>query len=183
MFGCMVRRGIVRAVQAAALMAALIAAVPAAAEKLLFDHRLSPALAAAFDDSDPDRVAYDARNPAYITDLVAVRGTAKNWTEALVIISRKPSDTVRTAADWAAELRAQAARRCPATFTTLAEDAGSITFERHSTGCAPGYPPVALYRAVGSGKSLFLLTALSKDGLSEESLKQWRAVFASARIE
>ena len=179
----MVRRGIVRAARAAAFVAALAAAVPASAEKLVFDHRLSLALEAAFNDSDPARIAYDARNPAYVTDLVAVRGTAKDWTEALVIIARKPGGAVRTAADWKAELQAQALAKCPATFTTVAQDAESVTFERRSTGCAPGYPPIAIYRAVGRGKSLFLLTAMAKDGLSDDSLKQWRAVFASARIE
>lgn len=183
MFASMVKRGIVRAVRFAALFAALAAAVPAAAEKLVFDHRLSPALQAAFDDSDPARIAYDARNPAYVTDLVAVRGTAKNWTEALVIIARKPAEPVRTAADWARELQADATAKCPATFTTIAQDAESITFERRSTGCAPGYPPIAVYRAIGRGKGLFLLAAMAKDGLGEEALRQWRAVMASARIE
>ena len=159
----MTRISIVRAARLALGVATLAAAVPAAAEKLVFDHRLSPALEAAFAGDEATHVAYDARNPAYVTDLIAVRGTTKDWTEALVIIARKPA--------------------APVSSADVARDAGSVTFERRSTGCAAGYPPVAIYRAIGSGKSLFLLAAMARDGLSEESLRQWRAVLASARIE
>ncbi|WP_423142863.1 hypothetical protein ACOYW6_05805 [Parablastomonas sp. CN1-191] len=179
----MTRISIVRAARLALGVATLAAAVPAAAEKLVFDHRLSPALEAAFAGDEATHVAYDARNPAYVTDLIAVRGTTKDWTEALVIIARKPAAPVSSADAWVDELKAEALRKCSATFTEIARDAGSVTFERRSTGCAAGYPPVAIYRAIGSGKSLFLLAAMARDGLSEESLRQWRAVLASARIE
>lgn len=166
-------------------LALLVAAAPAAAaERLSFDHRLSPPLKAAFDANDPARIVYNAKNPRYITDLVVVRGpSAQAWLEALLIIARAPDKKVGTAAAWADELRAESMRRCPSTFTVVAEDTHSILLERRSTGCPANYPPYALYRAVAGQKSLFLLAAMAKDELSPEAQAQYRAVLASARIE
>ena len=74
-------------------------------------------------------------------------------------------------------------RRCASTFQTLAEDERSVTFERRSSGCAAGYPPVALYRVVAGKQSLFLLGFLHKAEPSAEVQGQWRAVLASASID
>lgn len=168
----------------AAALAFLGASVPAMADKLTFDHRLAPALKAVLDGGDPGMVAYNASNPKYVTDLIAVRGrSAKDWTEALVIIARTPDKKVATAGDWAGELQREAGNKCAATFTELARDETSVTFERRSTGCAPGYPPIAIYRAVGNGKSLFLLAVMVKDDLGETERGQWLALMNSAHIE
>lgn len=170
--------------RALAWLALLLGASPAAAEQLLFDQRLSLALAAAFDSNDPARIAYNAANPKYVTDVIAVRGaSARDWTEAMVIISRAPDGKVRSAADWVAELQAEATRRCSSTFTTIAEDAGSVTFERRSTGCTGNYPPFAIYRAIAGQRSLFLLAAMTRDAMSDKAQREWRAVLASAHIK
>lgn len=170
------------AAAAAALL--LIAAVPAMAEQLVFDHRLSPPLKAVFDADDPAKIAYNAKDPSFVTDLIAVRGvSAQDWTEALLIIARTPRGKVHSARDWAEELRADAPRHCAGTLTTLAEDEASITLERRSTGCAADYPPFALYRVVAGKRSLFLLAAMSKDAMSDAAQAQWRAVLASAHIK
>ena len=120
------------------LLAALVlSATSAMAERLLFDHRLSPPLKAVLDSKNAAMISYNDKNPKYVVDVIAVRGnSASDWTEALVIIARTPSRKVRTAADWMAELRAEAeARRCANRIEMLAEDAGSVTFERRSTAC------------------------------------------------
>ena len=71
----------------AMLLGLLLLAGPALAEKLVFDHRLSPALKAVLDSGDASMIDYNTANPRNVIDLIAVRGTsAKNWTEALVII-------------------------------------------------------------------------------------------------
>ena len=168
----------------AAFVALSLVASPALAERLSFDHRLSPALKAVLDANDPAMIEYNDKNPRYVTDVIAVHGkSARDWTEALVIIARTPDKQVRTAAQWMAELRADADRKCRNEVRTLAEDAASLTFERRSTGCPKDYPHLALYRVVAGQRSLFLLAVLSKAELSEESQRQWRELLASAHLE
>lgn len=168
----------------AALLGLVLLASPVQAERLKFDHRLSPALKAALDANDPALIDFNDSNPRYVTDLIAVQGkSAKDWTEALLIVARAPDKKVRTVADWVAELQDEGQRRCPSTFRTLAGDGGSATFERVSTGCQVGYPNVALYRIVAGTRSLFLLGFLSKGEPSQATRQQWAAVLASAAIE
>lgn len=159
-------------------------ATPALADKLTFDHRLVPALKAVLDSGDGGMIDYNASNPKNVVDLIAVRGrSAKDWTEALVIIARTPQGKVLSAADWASELQGEAKAKCPSTFTEIARGENSVTYERRSTGCPKGYPPIALYRTVGSKRSLFLLAVLVKDELSEIERGQWLALMSSAHIE
>lgn len=170
--------------QLAAMLGALLLASPLQAERLKFDHRLSPPLKAVFDNGDPAMIEFNDKNPRYVTDLIAIQGkSAKDWTEALLIVARTPDRKVRTISEWVAELQAEGQRRCASTFRTLSEDPASITFERRSTGCAAGYPPVALYRVVAGRQSLFLLGFLHKAAPSPQIEEQWRAVLASAVIE
>ena len=162
----------------------LLLAAPALAEKLTFDHRLSPALKAVLDSGDAGMIDYNSANPRNVVDLIAVRGkSAKDWTEALVIIARTPDRKMRDAADWTAQLQREAKAKCTSTFTELARDDRSITFERRSVGCPSGYPPIALYRAIAGQHSLFLLAVLVKDDLSESSRGQWLAMMSSAHLE
>jgi hypothetical protein len=168
----------------AAVLGLALLAPPALAEKLVFDHRLSPALKAVLDSGDAGMIDYNAANPRNVIDLIAVRGkSAQNWTEALVIIARTPDRKVRSAADWTAQLQREAKAKCSSTFTELARDELSITYERRSFGCPAGYPPIALYRAVAGKRSLFLLAVLVKDDLNESSRGQWLAMMSSAHLE
>ena len=168
----------------AALLGAVLLASPLQAERLKFDHRLSPQLKAVFDSGDSGMIDFNDKNPRYVTDLIAIQGkSAKDWTEALLIVARTPDKKVRTVAAWVAELQTEGQRRCASTFRTLTEDASSITFERRSTGCAAGYPPVALYRVVAGKQSLFLLGFLHKQQPSAQVEQQWQAVLASAAID
>jgi hypothetical protein len=168
----------------AAFTALLLVATPALAERLLFDHRLSPPLVAVLAAKDPAMINYNDKNPRYVTDLIVVRGrSASNWTEALLIVARTPDRKVRIATDWLAELRAEAAKRCASEIKVLAEEANSLLIERHSTGCKGDYPPIAMYRVVAGPRSLFMLAVLSREELTDESRRQWRALLESARIE
>lgn len=167
-----------------ALMSALLLASPLQAERLKFDHRLSPPLKAVFDANDPGMIDFNDKNPRYVTDLIAIEGkSAKDWTEALLIVARTPDKKVRSVADWVAELQGEGQRRCASTFRTVTSDEGSTTFERRSTGCQAGYPPVALYRVVAGKRSLFLLGFLHKGEPAEKTREQWQAVLASAALE
>ncbi len=170
--------------QIALFLGLALVATPALADKLTFDHRLVPALKAVLDSGDGAMIDYNASNPKNVVDLIAVRGkSAKDWTEALVIIARTPAGKVLSAADWVADLQREAEAKCSSTFTEIARDELSVTFERRSTGCPKGYPSIALYRAVGSKRSLFLLAVLVKDGLGETERGQWLALMSSAHIE
>ena len=168
----------------AGFFALLLMAAPALAEKLVFDHGLSPPLKAVFDSGDASMISYNASNPRNVVDVIAVRGkSAQDWNEALVIIARTPDKKVRGAGEWIAELQREAQSKCASTFTQIARDDFSITIERHSTGCRPGYPSTALYRAITGKRSLFLLAVLVKDNLSDSARSQWLAVMSSAHLE
>ena len=162
----------------------LLVATPALADKLVFDHRLSPPLKAVLDSGDAGMIDYNNANPRNVVDVIAIRGkSAQVWTEALVIIARTPDRKVGNAAAWATELQREARTKCSSTFTELARDEISVMFERRSTGCPNGYPPIALYRAVSGKRSMFLLAVLVKDDLSESSRTQWLAMMSSAHLE
>ena len=168
----------------AVFLGLLLAAAPALGEKLTFDHRLSPPLKAVLDGGDAGMIDYNSANPRNVVDLIAVRGkSAQDWLEALVIIARTPDRKVASAAAWADELQREAQGKCASTFTELARDETSVTFERRSVGCPAGYPPIAIYRAIGGKRSLFLLAVLAKDDLSESSRSQWLAMMSSAHLE
>lgn len=162
----------------------LAAACPAKAEKLVFDHRLYPPLKAVLDGGDPAMIAYNASNPRYVVDLIAVKGaSAADWSEALEIIARSPAKSVRTARDWADELRAKDERACRATTVPIAQDAASLTFERQSPGCAAARAPLTITRVVAGKRSLFLLSVLFKTEPDATTREQWLALLRSARIE
>lgn len=165
-------------------LACLACATPAFADKLVFDHRLYPALTETLDSGRRDLIQFNDKNPAYVTDLIVVRGrSVKDWTEAMIIISRKPGEKVPGPTEWMAELKGQANQQCQSEFAILAEDENSVTLERRSSGCPANYPPNALYRIVKGKPSLFLLGAMSKDGFSAEARKGWLTLFASAHLE
>lgn len=171
-------------IRPAFLFALLAIASPALADKLVFDHRLVPALKQVLDANDPARISYNDSNPRYVVDVIAVRGkSATDWTEALVIIARTPDRKVATVEAWRQELQKQARHKCESSFTDLASGEHSLTFERKSQDCPAGYPPIAIYRVVEGKTSLFLLAAMSKDGFSAEERAQWLALMDSAHLE
>lgn len=168
----------------AVFAALLMVASPALAEKLVFDHRLSPPLKAVVDGGDGAMIAYNDSNPKYVTDVIAVRGkSAQDWTEALVIIARLSDRRVKLAADWVTELRREADRRCANTVAVIAESADTVTFERRSTGCPANYPRHGLYRVVAGQRSLFLLAVLSHQPLVDPGRDEWLRLLESAHLE
>ncbi|MEO7247006.1 MAG: hypothetical protein ABIW31_01010 [Novosphingobium sp.] len=163
---------------------ALLLSSAANAEKLVFDHRLYPALKQVLDDNRGEMVLYDASNPRYVIDRIAVAGkSAKKWSEALEIIARTPTAKVKTAADWMAELRAQADRRCRNEIAVIVQDDASITYERRSQQCPAERAPVAIYRVIAGKRSLFLLAVLSKSELGDAQRRQWLELLASAHLD
>lgn len=161
-----------------------LCSAPAMAEKLLFDHRLYQPLMEVFESGRDDLIQFNAKNPAYVVDLIVVRGkSVRDWTEAMIIIARTPGPKVRDAGQWKAELELQAQKECPSQFSILSQDEVSITFERRSTGCRSDYPANAIYRIVRGQKSLFLLGVMSKDGFTADARNGWLALLGSARLE
>lgn len=178
------RKGLAIKLRSIVFLGLALMAAPALADKLVFDHRLVPALKEVLDAGDPAMISYDDRNPRNLVDIIAVRGaSAKDWQEAMVIIARMPDSKITSPATWLAQLQREANKKCPATFTMLAQDAVSITFERRSVNCPAGYPPVALYRVVQGKPSLFMLAAMSKTDFSSEARSQWLSLMASAHLE
>lgn len=162
----------------------LVAAVPAHAEKLVFDHRIYPPLKAVLDSGDAAMIAFDGSNPRYVVDLIAVQGkSTTDWNEALEIIARAPSKKVSTAQDWLAELNARADRHCPNTVRTIAEDASSITFERSVKDCPAERADTTIGRILIGKRSLFLMTVLVKGVPDAATRQQWLDLLNSAHID
>ena len=162
----------------------LCLASPALAEKLVFDHRLSPPLKAVLDAGKTEMVLFDTSNPRYVIDRIAVTGkSAEYWTEALEIIARSPAKGMKTAADWQAELQGQADKLCANQVSIIAQDETSITYQRLSPNCPAERAPVAIYRVIAGKRSLFLLSVLSKGELTETARHQWLEMLASAHLE
>jgi len=173
-----------RVLRGLAMLLAALCASPVLAEKLSFDHRLYPPLKEVLDSGRDDMIQFNAKDPAYVTDLIVIRGkSTRSWTEAMIIIARTPSAKARTAADWMDELKRQSDAECVSQFSIIAQDEISITFERSSQGCRSGYPANAIYRIVQGKRGLFLLGAMSKDGFTAESRTAWLALFGSAKLD
>ncbi|MDB5723564.1 MAG: hypothetical protein JWQ16_318 [Novosphingobium sp.] len=162
----------------------VLAASPAHAEKLLFDHQLYPQIGAVLDSGRKEMVIFDDRNPKYVFDRIAIQGnSAENWTEALEIIVRVPEKTVKSPSDWVQVLGAATAANCTSQITPIAEDETSLTFMRQAPACAGAAAETALYRIVAGRKSLFLLGARYKGAMDPAMRERWLSVLASARVE
>ncbi len=165
-------------------LALLLFATPAVAERLEFDHRLSPPLQAVLDGGDTTMIESDSRSPTRHVDLIAVRGrSAQSWTEALEILSIARPRDIKDVEGWLALLQSQAQSRCAATFEVISRDANSVTFQRTSPHCPAERATFGLYRLVTGKRSWFQLSVLVRDDLSETARQQWLALFASAHLK
>lgn len=161
----------------------LLAATPAHAERMLFDHPLDPRIGAVLDSGRKEMVLYDDSNPAYVYDRIAIEGSsAENWTEALEIIVRTPGKAVRSPSDWVQQIGAASPPACPSQVTSLARDATSVTFMRQSAACAGSPAETALYRIVAGRKSLFLLGGRYKGEMPQAARARWLGLLATARV-
>lgn len=167
------------------VLAALVIAGPAAAERLQFDHRLYPPLEQVLDSGDKGMIDFNADNPGRLVDLIAIKGkSAQDWSEALEIISIARPRKVAGAKEWFGLIADGAKARCPgATVTVLAEDHNSVTFERHSPGCRAERAATGIYRLVAGQRSWFQLTVLEKGAVDEAARSQWLALLASAHLD
>lgn len=167
----------------------LLIAMPAHAERLQFDHRLSPPLQKVLDEGRSEMVQFDGSDPTRLVDLIAVRGeSATKWQEALQIVSIPKQKKIDGAQGWMAQIESgirsrSASASCKAEFAVLAQDENSVTFERRSPGCGADSISYGLYRLVTGKRSWFQLAVLAKDGVSPEAKAQWLALLASAHLE
>lgn len=161
----------------------LAVASPARAERMLFDHQLDPRIGAVLDSGRQEMVLYDASNPAYVYDRIAIQGSsAESWTEAIEIIVRTPGKDVRSPRDWVRQIAATSAAACPSAVTPIAQDETSLTFRRQSPACGASPAETALYRIVAGRKSLFLLGARYKGEMAAPVQTRWLSVLATARV-
>lgn len=162
---------------------ALLPATPAHAERMLFDHLLDPRIGAVLDSGRKEMIHYDASNPAYVYDRIAIEGTsADNWTEALEIIVRTPDKAMRSPADWVQQISAASAPACPSRVTPIAKDETSLTFLRQTPACAGTAGETAIYRIVAGRKSLFLLGARFKGEMPQTARDRWLSLLGTARV-
>jgi len=164
--------------------ALVLCGAPAAAERLQFDHRLYPPLQQVLDSGNAGMIEFNADDPRRLVDLIAVKGTsARDWSEAMEIVSIPRPRKIATAREWMGVLQSQALARCPATFTVLAEDASSVTFERRSPDCPRERAGLGIYRLVAGKRSWFMLSVLARSGLEPSARAQWLALLASAHLD
>jgi len=174
----------VRALCAAFVLAGSVMAMPAKAERLVFDHRLYPALKEVLDRDDPSVIAYDASNPRYVVDLIMIKGkSTTNWSEALEIIARTPAKKVSSEQDWKAEIENRIDRGCRSVENPVGDDPAATMFERVYADC-PGIPSrLTMTRIIKGKRSLFLLSFKTKSLPDEATRRQWIALLQSAHIE
>jgi hypothetical protein len=166
------------------LVLPMLAASPAHAEKLLFDHQIQPRIGEVLDSGRKEMIHFDDSNPAYVYDRIAIQGSsAENWTEALEIIVRTPGKTLKSAGDWLQQIRDQSGTACASQFVPITQDETSLTFMRQSEACAGNPSETTLYRIIAGRKSLFLLGARYKGAMDEASRSRWLTLLASARVE
>jgi hypothetical protein len=162
----------------------MLAASPAHAERLLFDHHLYPQIGAVLDSGRKEMVIFNDRNPKYVFDRIAIQGSsAENWTEALEIIVRTPEKSVKSPSDWIRQIGAGTTANCASQITSVAEDETSLTVMRQVPACSGAPAETALYRIVAGRKSLFLLGARYKGEMDQAMRGRWLSVLASARVE
>ena len=167
-----------------AALALLSCGTPLAAERLQFDYRIYAPLKQVLDSGEKDMVDFNADTPARLVDLIAVRGaSARDWTEALEIVSIARPKNLANVRDWLTALQRESLARCPATFTIISHDANSVTYERRSPGCAAEPASLGLYRLVAGKRSWFELAVLAKGELDEKARGEWLAVLASAHLD
>ncbi|MFM5884320.1 MAG: hypothetical protein ACKOQ3_03135 [Novosphingobium sp.] len=136
------------------------------------------------DGGDQGMIDFNGKDPRYVVDLIAVKGTsAANWTEALEIIARSPDRKVKSARDWAAELQARTDRGCKIELIPIVEDEISLTFERHVSACPKTRAETTITRIVQGKRSLFLLTILFKGAPDQSARRQWLELLQSAHIQ
>ncbi|MFT4026648.1 MAG: hypothetical protein QM676_07600 [Novosphingobium sp.] len=165
------------------LVGPLLAASPAHAERLLFDHQIQPQIGAVLDSGRKEMIFFDDSNPKNVYDRIALQGTsADNWTEALEIVVRTPQPNLKSPADWRQQIGAPTAAGCTARLSPIAEDATSLTFMRQAEACGGAPAETGLYRIVAGRKSLFLLGARYKGQMDEAQRGRWLALLASARV-
>lgn len=165
------------------MLLGIMLASPAHAERLEFDYRVYPPLKEVLDSGRSEMIHYDDSNPRYVTDRIAIRGTSvDNWTEALDIVVRLRRSKMRAPADWAGEIQQKSRALCTSTFTTIAEDANSLTFLRQSTGCPAGTPLTGLYRIVAGRRSLFMLNGFTLGEMAEPMRQQWVELLRTAHL-
>ncbi|MFC0588112.1 hypothetical protein ACFFF7_01660 [Novosphingobium aquiterrae] len=180
----MIKRVPIRTLRLVVSLLLVFWVLPAHAERLTFDHRLYPPLKAVLDGGDQGMIDFNGKDPRYVVDLIAIKGSsAKNWIEALEIIARSPDKKVKTARDWAAELKARTDRGCMVDVTPITEDEISLTFERHVTACPRTRAETTITRIVQGKRSLFLLTILIKGVPDQPARRQWLELLQSAHIE
>jgi hypothetical protein len=156
---------------------------------MLFDHLLDPRIGAVLDSGRKEMIHYDASNPAYVYDRIAIEGTsADNWTEALEIIVRTPDKAMRSPADWVQQISAASAPSCPSQVTPIAKDETSLTFLRQTSACAGTMGTAgtagetAIYRIVAGRRSLFLLGARVKGEMPQTARDRWLSLLGTARV-
>ena len=167
------------------LALALVAcSAPAAAERLQFDHRLYPPLEHVLESGDKAMIDFNADNPQRLVDLIAINGTStRDWTEAMEIVAITRPRKIATAQAWMEQLQQQARAQCRASFTVLAHDADSVTFERRSPDCPALRSNLGIYRLVAGKRSWFALSVLVKGELDPAARAQWLALLASAHLD
>jgi len=165
-------------------LALILTASPAAAERLTFDHRLYPPLKQVLDSGDAGMINYNAKNPAYVVDLIAIKGkSASDWTEALEIVSRIPGREVNSSQTWLEQLRQQTDRLCPNALTLLEQGPTAVTFERDLTNCHAGKPAYSLTRIIAGKRSLFEVSFLFKAMPDRAVRDSAMAMLASAHLD
>ena len=158
-------------------------AMPAHAEQLLFDHRLYPPLEAAFDSKRDDVILFERRPDGVQFDRIMVQGrSVSDWDEAMEITVSKRSRKQATAQEALDSWRKAQDATCPAQWSELARDDGSITVEQTTPPCTGAPARQAIWRLMLGPRSVFVIGGVYRGMMPAPMRQSWLALLASARI-
>jgi len=165
-----------------ATVLALFAAVPAAAEGLIWDFGIYSALDAEMSAGENARI-YSAKDPNIRRTRFVLQGTGEeDWTEMFEVLNTQPRNEPKTAKLWYERLKTSADADCPSEWLVVEEVKSSMTVERRIPECAPLPARTILYRVMYGKQNVFALSANVVGDVSEDMRKSWLAVLASAKI-
>ena len=165
----------------------LLAVVGLFGQTLTWSYQHYPALAELVEalkkDQRQEAMYVENKEPVSYLQRFVIDGTsATDWKEAVEVVNVRKDKEARTPTDWYQRFQRQGNASCPSTWTLIAHDKISITFQRDSAACPPHVAQTGLYRVLYGKQDVFALIATYKGALPDEKRRIMLAMLASAAL-
>jgi len=119
---------------------------------------------------------------SYMQRLVVDGRSATDWKEAVELVNVRRDSEARSPVDWYQRFQKHGNAGCPSTWTLIAQDKKSVTFQRDSAACPPHEAQTGFYRVLYGKQDVFTLIATYKGTVPEAKRREMLAMLASATI-